>query len=105
MEGKNGFVCVVELIVDVAIRSSNVLEPQAAGSNLFQSPGGAIHPADHFPEDGVDIARVKQSSDHRENQNGVRKEGTATAGTGRHVLYDVERRIPRRLSRALGFPT
>jgi hypothetical protein len=102
VEGKNGFVCVVERSWMSPFDHPMFWNPRLRGPICFNPPGGAIHPADHFPEDGVDIVRVKQSPDHRENQSGVRKEGTACAGSGRDVLHDVETRISRRLSRALG---
>src|SRR5580700_10660487 len=86
--------------MDVSIRFRGVLEPQDARSDLFQSAGGAIHPAAHYQEDGVGIGWTVQSSDHRWYQ-GIREERTAGSGTGRNVLHDVESRVPKRLRRAL----
>src|SRR5258708_28120616 len=77
-----------------------VLEPQDARSDLFQPAGGAIHPAAHDQEDGVGIGWTVQSSDYRWHQ-GIRDEKTASPGTGRNVLHDVEPRVPKRLRRAL----
>src|SRR5580658_9423748 len=86
--------------MDVSIRFRGVLEPQDARSDLFQSAGGAIYPATHYQEDGVGIGWTVQSRDYRWHQ-GIRDERTASPGTGRDVLHDVEPRISKRLRRAL----
>lgn len=47
--------------MDVCIRLPGVLEPQDARSDLFQSAGGAIHPATHYQEDGVVLAGLSKA--------------------------------------------
>ena len=87
-------------ILDVPVRRTGILEPQAAGPDLLQSVGCTNHPANHYQADRVGIGWTVQSSDYRWYQ-GIREERIAGSGTGRNVLHDVEQRLPKRLRRAL----
>ena len=77
-------------IMDGPVRRSRILEPRSAASALPQSAGSTNPSATHFQSDRVGNGCTVQDSDVRQHQSRIRQEGTAAAGTGGDVLYDVE---------------
>ena len=60
VEGKNGFVCVVERAWIGPFRCSGVLEPQNSGSDLLQSAGRAIRFADYLQKNRDGVSRANE---------------------------------------------
>src|SRR5215469_16931959 len=77
-------------IMDGPVRRPGVFEPRSAASALPQSAGGTNPSSTDFQNDRVGNGWPLKISDVRQHQSRIRQEGTAAAGTGSDVLYDVE---------------
>src|SRR5215472_11303380 len=81
--------------MDGPVRRPGVFEPRSAASALPQSAGGTNPSSTDSQNDRIGNGWPVKISDVRQYQSRIRQEGTAAAGTGSDVLYDVEATVLR----------